>query len=189
MLGSRNWRAMRDTRRYRHHYPVGSCRWRPPTSAAHPGQSPPPGEGRQPLLSDQVPCPARDGCSLPSSQGDRHSGVSLSALAFKTRDQHQLVGTATRGPAHWGPCWGHSCRPHPCPLHPEFQATPGLPRGGQMTGTWPTLARRGRWWSEGAAVLTCRVRGPCRVRGVLASPQRVRGLWAPEQTPPPPGTF
>lgn len=25
MTGSPNWRAMRDTRRYRHHYPVRSC--------------------------------------------------------------------------------------------------------------------------------------------------------------------
>lgn len=29
VTGSRNWRAARDTRRYRHHYPVGSCLQRP----------------------------------------------------------------------------------------------------------------------------------------------------------------
>lgn len=39
MAGSRNWRAVRDTCRYRHHYPVRSCR--SSLSPPHPGQNPP----------------------------------------------------------------------------------------------------------------------------------------------------
>lgn len=205
MLGSRNWRAMRDTRRYRHHYPVGSsCRGCPPTLAARPGRSPPtlhpekPSRQRVPsaLLSDQVPCPALMAAPSPYCRVTGTAGrlSKLSTLTFKTRGQHQPVGPSTQGRTCGGPCWWHSCCPRPCPLHPGLRQPPGcLGVGwGADDGDLPALVHtreEGKVAVRGSSCPHLRGEGPRLGTGVLTSPQHLRGLCAQEQTPPPPGMF
>lgn len=171
----RNWRAVRDTRRYRHRYPVRSCpapwhlRSPPSTEPSRLPRTRPPGRrGRRPWA-----------LPLPASASSPSQAATVPALSAALRPH-------TPGPA--GSPLVHG---RPCPLCPESQAALGCLWGQTQAGEvgrdtsqcWPTLARSG---SEADVDPTGE--GPGEACGVSGSHGMSGGFWPRADTPSPGNT-